>query len=59
MADQGVRMIDAFPPGSFPAIVYPMAELKGSTAATHALAQQLASPAARPTWLLYGFHVLE
>jgi molybdate transport system substrate-binding protein len=59
MADRGVRMIDAFPGGSFPAIVYPMAELKGSSAATHALAQHLASPATRPTWLLYGFHVLE
>ena len=59
MADKGVRMVDAFPAGSFPAIVYPMAELKGSTAATHALAQHLASPAARPTWLRYGFHVLE
>ena len=59
MADKAVRMVDAFPPGSFPAIVYPMAELKGSTAATHALAQHLASPAARRIWLLYGFHTLE
>ncbi|HSS29226.1 MAG TPA: molybdate ABC transporter substrate-binding protein, partial [Usitatibacter sp.] len=58
MADKGVRILDAFPAGSFPAIVYPMAELKGSTAATHALAAHLAAPATRGLWERYGFHVL-
>ena len=59
MADKGVRMVDAFPAGSFPAIVYPMAELRGSTPATHALARHLASPAARAIWQRYGFRVLD
>ena len=58
MADKGVRIVDAFPPGSFPAIVYPIAELKGSTPAAHALAGFLASAAARGTWERYGFRVL-
>lgn len=59
MADRGVRIVDAFPAGSFPAIVYPMAELQGSTAAAHALARHLGSPAARATWQRYGFRVLD
>ncbi|HXF79990.1 MAG TPA: molybdate ABC transporter substrate-binding protein [Usitatibacter sp.] len=59
MADKGVRIVDAFPAGSFPAIVYPMVELKGSTPATHALAAYLASPATRPVWEHYGFRVLQ
>jgi len=59
MADRGVRIVDAFPAESFPAIVYPMAELKGSTAAAHALAQHLGSPAARATWERYGFRLLD
>jgi molybdate transport system substrate-binding protein len=58
MADKGVRIVDAFPPGSFPAIVYPIAELKGSAPAAHALAGFLASAAARGTWERYGFRVL-
>ena len=57
MADKGVRIVDAFPAGSFPAIVYPMAELKGATAATHALAAHLAAPATDALWERYGFHV--
>ncbi|HEX4780736.1 MAG TPA: molybdate ABC transporter substrate-binding protein [Usitatibacter sp.] len=58
MAAQGVRIVDAFPGGSFPAIVYPMVELKPSTPATHALARHLASPATRAVWEHYGFRVL-
>ncbi|HUL95942.1 MAG TPA: molybdate ABC transporter substrate-binding protein [Usitatibacter sp.] len=58
LADKGVRIVDAFPAGSHPAIVYPMVELKGATAATHELAAHLASPAARPTWERYGFRVM-
>ncbi len=59
MADKGVRIVDTFPAGSFPAITYPMVELKGSTPATHALAQHLASPASRTVWEHYGFRILQ
>lgn len=59
MADKGVRIVDTFPGGSFPAIVYPMVELRGSTPATHALARHLASPATRAVWEHYGFRVLQ
>lgn len=58
LADKGVRIVDTFPAGSFPAIVYPMAELKGATPAAHALAEQLASPSARAVWERHGFRVL-
>ncbi|HEX4333479.1 MAG TPA: molybdate ABC transporter substrate-binding protein [Usitatibacter sp.] len=59
MADHGVRIVDTFPQGGFPAIVYPMVELKGSAPGTHALARYLASPATREVWEHYGFRVLQ
>ena len=59
MADKGVRIVDAFPQASHPAIMYPMVELKGATPATHELATYLAAPATRPTWERYGFRAMQ
>jgi molybdate transport system substrate-binding protein len=58
LADKGVRIVDAFPVGSHPDIVYPMVQLKGATPATAALAAQLAAPESRATWERYGFRVI-
>jgi len=58
MADKGVRIVDVFPQGSHPPIVYPMVQLKGTNAATAALAEHLAAPATRATWEHYGFRVI-
>jgi molybdate transport system substrate-binding protein len=58
MADKGVRIVDAFPEGSHPPVVYPMVQLKGANAATAALAEHLAAPATRATWERYGFRVI-
>jgi len=58
LADPGVRVVATFPSGTYPAIVYPLAELKGAGATAHQLAQHLASPAARPVWERHGFHVM-
>jgi len=57
-ADRGVRIVDTFPPGSHPPIVYPAAVVAASTSATAtALLDYLRSPAARPVWETYGFRV--
>jgi molybdate transport system substrate-binding protein len=58
MADKGVRVVGAFPAGSHPDIIYPMVQLKGTNAATAALAAHLAAPATRAIWERYGFRVL-
>jgi len=56
MADKGVKIVDAFPSGSHPPIVYPVAVVANakSTAAS-ALVDYLRSAPARPVWEKYGF----
>lgn len=58
LADPGVRVVARFPSGTYPPIVYPMAELKGAGGAAHALARHLASPAVRAIWERHGFRAM-
>ena len=56
MAEKNVRVVDTFPRGSHPDIVYPMVTLKRATSpAVAAFAAYLASPQARATFERYGF----
>jgi molybdate transport system substrate-binding protein len=56
LADRGVRIVDAFPPDSHPAIVYPMALVAGSTSpAGPELLAYLRSAPARAVWEKHGF----
>jgi molybdate transport system substrate-binding protein len=56
LADKGVRVVDMFPPGSYPPIVYPAAVVATSkAAAAKPLLDYLRSSAARPVWERYGF----
>jgi len=55
-ADAGVRVVDTFPPDSYPAIVYPAALVATSRSpAAQPLLDYLRSSAARPAWMTYGF----
>ncbi len=57
-ADPSVRVVDRFPAGSYPPIVYPAALVASSrSAAARMLLDYLQSPAARPVWEQYGFAV--
>jgi molybdate transport system substrate-binding protein len=58
IADPGVRIVDAFPAGSYPPVVYPIAQLKSTNAASAALEDYLFSPAARGVWQRFGFRPL-
>jgi molybdate transport system substrate-binding protein len=56
MADPGVRVVDAFPPGTHPPVVYPAAVVKGGQeAAAKRFLDYLRSPAARAVWEQAGF----
>jgi molybdate transport system substrate-binding protein len=55
LADPGVRIVDTFPAGSHPPIVYPLVLLKGATPVARELATHLASPQSRETWKRFGF----
>jgi molybdate transport system substrate-binding protein len=56
MADKGVKVVDVFPPNSYPPIVYPIAVVAGAnSSAADALVEYLRSAAARPVWEKYGF----
>jgi molybdate transport system substrate-binding protein len=56
MAAKDVRIVDTFPPGSYPPIVYPIVTLRRSTTpAAGALATYLASAEARATFMRFGF----
>jgi len=56
MADKGVRIVDTFPAGTHPPIVYPLVMLKTAKAgAAQEFATWLAAPGARSTWERYGF----
>lgn len=60
LADKGVKIVDAFPPGSYAAIVYPAAVVAGSkSAVARPLLDYLRSSAARGTWAQFGFAVVE
>ena len=55
-ADKGVKVVDGFPSGSYPSIVYPIAVMAGSkSTAASALVAYLRSAQARPVWEKYGF----
>lgn len=56
MAEKNVRIVDTFPAGTHPPIVYPMIVLKRSTTpAATALAAYLAGPEAHATFERFGF----
>jgi molybdate transport system substrate-binding protein len=56
IAEKNVRVVDAFPPGTHPPIVYPMVLLKRSTTpAATALATYLSGSEARATFENFGF----
>ena len=55
-ADKRVRVVDTFPAGTHPPIVYPAAVLAFSKSqAAQPLLDFLRSPAARAVWQMYGF----
>jgi molybdate transport system substrate-binding protein len=57
-ADKGVRVVDAFPADSHPAVVYPAAIVAASASpAAKPLLDYLQSAAARPVWERYGFRM--
>jgi molybdate transport system substrate-binding protein len=55
MEDKAVRIVDAFPPESYPPIVYPMVRLKRDSEAADALAAWLRGAQARATFERFGF----
>jgi molybdate transport system substrate-binding protein len=56
LADKGVRIVDTFPPASYPPIVYPAALLSASASpSAQPLLEFLRSAPARATWERYGF----
>lgn len=56
LADPGVRIVDTFPAGSHPPVVYPAAALKvGQAGPARQFIEHLRSPAARTTWEKAGF----
>lgn len=58
MADAGVRVVDAFPAGTHPPIVYPAAAVKGGQVAeAKRFLDHLRSPAARTAWERAGFRL--
>jgi molybdate transport system substrate-binding protein len=60
LADKGVKVIDTFPPGSYPQIVYPAAVLAASkSAATRPLLDYLRTAAAGAVWEKYGFGLVQ
>lgn len=59
LADKGVKIVDTFPSGSHPPIVYPAALVAGSKSApARALLDDLRSAPARAIWERYGFGVV-
>jgi molybdate transport system substrate-binding protein len=58
LADKGVRVVDAFPAGTHPPIVYPAAAVKGGQeAAARRFLDHLRQPAARAVWERAGFRL--
>lgn len=60
LADKGVRIIDVFPAGTHPDIIYPVAQVASSkSAAAAALVDFMRNGKQRGTWEKYGFTVLK
>ena len=58
LSDKGVKIVDAFPPESYPPIVYPAALLaSGKSAAARPLLDYLRSAPANSVWKKYGFRL--
>jgi len=56
MADKGVKVVDTFPPSSYPPIVYPVALLAaGGSPSARTLLDFMRAAATRPVWEKYGF----
>ena len=56
LADKGVKVVDMFPPDSYPSIVYPVAVLASSTsAASRPFLEYLRSKPAEVVWEKHGF----
>ena len=55
LADKGVRIVDAFPAGTHPPIVYPLVLLKRAGSPATAFAAHLQSPESRATFERFGF----
>jgi len=56
LADRGVKIVDTFPPDSYPPIVYPVAVVAASrSTAAMPLLNYLRSASARSVWEKYGF----
>jgi molybdate transport system substrate-binding protein len=58
LAEKRVRLIDAFPAGSYPPIIYPIALTAGAAPQAAAFAAYLESEAAREIFVRYGFERL-
>jgi molybdate transport system substrate-binding protein len=60
LAENGVRIVDTFPPASHPPIVYPAAIVAASPSpAARTLLDYLRSADAAPVWEKYGFGVVQ
>jgi len=57
-ADPGVKIVGVFPDGSYPSIIYPIAETASAKGAAAKLLAFLKSPQARPFFEKQGFSVL-
>ena len=55
LAEKGVRVVDTFPAGTHPPIVYPLVRLRRAQAAASALADYLAGPRAAAICERHGF----
>ena len=55
LADKAVRIVDVFPPGTHPPIVYPLVLTKRATPAATAFATHLAGPAPLAAFERFGF----
>lgn len=55
LAEKSVRIVDAFPPGTHPPIVYPLIRLKGAGPAARAFSEFLEGPEATTTFARFGF----
>ncbi len=58
IAEKSVRIVDVFPEGTHPPIVYPQVLLKGASPAAGELANHLAAPGTRAIWERFGFRTL-
>ena len=57
IAEKSVRIVDTFPAGSHPPVLYPLVRLKGAGPASRAFADHLSGAEARATFSRFGFRV--